>query len=430
MSRMWRSKVASRTPTQSVPKFTSLVIDDLSDDGRGVSRLQNKVIFVSDALPGEEVKVEVVKTTGKFLEGRTQKVVTPSSDRATPFCPSYSKCGGCQLQHLDYDAQIDFKRDRLKNLLTRQGVTSPQIEEVTSSSTTYRRRARIGIQYGAKGAIIGFRGYRSKRVVDIPQCDLLSAPLARVFALLRPILQQQRVISHVDLYGLDNECVGVHVRAVKQINAATLERLECLENIQLKLSYDDGLSIDTPWSLMHSGVSVDIGHHDFIQANGQVNQAMIDLSVRWLRERNEQNILELFSGLGNFSFALAKEFSNILSVEGSEEMTARAAETAEREGIQNISFQTMNLFDKNLQLPMEADAALIDPPRDGAYEVVKKFVEAKFLRTIIYVSCDPATFARDAQILEAGGYQLARLSLLDMFPQTLHSESVAMFIKK
>jgi len=117
------------------------------------------------------------------------------------------------------------------------------------------------------------------------------------------------------------------------------------------------------------------------------------------------------------------------ALEGSEEMTRRAAATAEHESIQNIHFQTMNLFDNNLQLPTEADAALIDPPRDGAYEVVKKFVEAKKLQTIIYVSCDPATFARDAQILVAGGYQLAKLSLLDMFPQTLHSESVAMFIK-
>jgi len=429
MSRMWRSKVASRSPVEAIPKFATVTIDDLADDGRGVGRLQNKVIFVEGALPGEEVKIEVTKTKGKFLEGRAQKVVVASSERAEPFCPVYNECGGCQLQHLDYEAQVQFKLNRLQGLLERQGVSTPSIEAVSSSPTDYRRRARIGVQYSSKGTVIGFRGFRSKRVVDIPACALLAKPLADVYAALRVVLKQQKAVSHVDLYGLDHGQVGVHVRALKTLDERIVEQFTAIESTRLKISYDDGLSVDTPWSLEHSGVTVAIGQEDFIQANAQVNQTMVALAVNWLRERKAVNILELFSGLGNFSFALAREFANVVSIEGSEEMTRRAAATAEHESIQNIHFQTMNLFDNNLQLPTEADAALIDPPRDGAYEVVKKFVEAKKLQTIIYVSCDPATFARDAQILVAGGYQLAKLSLLDMFPQTLHSESVAMFIK-
>jgi len=429
----------------SQPPSTEFIVDNLSHDGHGVARNDGKVCFIKGALPGETVKAHITQRKSSHDHADLIEIITASNERTTPFCPLINQCGGCQLQHLDHAAQVAYKQANTLDLIKRQSGLTPKtiLQPIVGSPTGYRRRARLAVYTPNKGRpVVGFREALGHQIIAIDHCPVLDPLLQDLPATLNEIvakLQRPKVIGHIELavVDVDNQPRPLlHIRSTDYLAPEDFELLKGVaqqHQIQISLHYgdkgyedithntDNCIHVSNPPLAMHYRGG------DFMQANQTINERMVAQIVEWMKPV-EGKLLDAFCGLGNFSLALAKQGHHVIGVEGNPEMVQRAQNNAQLNGVA-VEFMCRDLMGDNKQLARKKfNAMVLDPPRDGARALIEEMVKKKIPR-IAYVSCNPATLARDAAALAQNGYQLDTCGIADMFPQTSHMEAMALFIR-
>ena len=427
------------------------VIESSSHDGRGVARIDGKATFVHGALPGERVRLRVVRHHRNFDEAETEAVLEPSADRVEPACPRFGVCGGCSLQHVAPVAQIESKQQALLDALRHIGQLEPErvfAPIVGSSPWGYRRKARLGVKYvGKKGKVlVGFRERSSSFVTDTERCPVLHPRVGEALAALATLIGDLDIrerVPQVEVAMGDERCILVF-RVLAPPSAGDAERLRSFGAAHGFVVYlqEGGLDsirpLDPPgvqltYALPEFDVELEFRPGDFTQVNFEVNRLMVARAVELLRPQPQERVLDLFCGLGNFTLPLARRAAEVVGVEGEAGLVKRARANALRNGIGNARFYTANLYgalDAEPWLRERFEAALLDPPRTGAVEVLPLLPRLGVER-LVYVSCYPGTLARDAaELVQRHGYRLAGVGAMDMFPHTAHVESIAVFERR
>ncbi|WP_428036136.1 23S rRNA (uracil(1939)-C(5))-methyltransferase RlmD [Amphritea sp.] len=433
----------ARKPAHPLPADpVELNIDSLSYDGRGVGRYQGKTAFIANALPGEQVLARLTEEKARFYQGHADTVISPSKHRIEPACPHYQQCGGCDLQHLDNQAQLELKQTQVLEQLERIGHTKPANirAPLTAVSWHYRRSARIGINQLADGEpIIGFRRRGSHLLTQIDSCAVLDARVSDIFSRVREALRDSgdiRYITQLDL-NLGDQDGYLSLRLKRRLTDEHLEIFtELADHYSLNLQYQviGAEQSDAPAQLSsyHLGEQVlAFRPGDFIQVNASINQQMISEACQLLDLKPEDRVLDMFCGLGNFSLPVAHSGALVTGVEGSLSMVEQAQRNAQQNQLHHCRFFCANLADdlKGLQwFKQDYNKIIIDPPRTGAASLIPQICRLK-PELILYISCNPGALARDSQLLNEEGYQLQEFLVMDMFPQTHHVESMALFVR-
>lgn len=421
-------------------KHQLLTIERLDHHGDGVGFLQKKPVFVPGTLPGEQALVQLTEQKRQYARGQLIKLDNQAAQRIEPGCPLYQQCGGCSLQHLDHQAQVAHKQQTLNELMQKfAGDEITQSTPIEDAAWHYRRRARISLQVDKKGALaMGFRARQRSAIITVNQCPVLSAPLNRLLSSLRPCLESlrgRRVLGHLDVIDADNTSV-VSLRTTKGLHnddrhalMAWAQTQDCTLYLYQGDMAPERLVGPAPYYNV-AGCQLAFAPSDFIQVNAKVNQEMVGQALDWLALEQDDRVLDLFCGLGNFSVPMAKRVKHVVGIEGVQAMVDQAADNAAKNGCENAEFYQADLNSDALMgewAQQDFTKILLDPARAGAAGVID-FVAQSKASHIVYVSCNPATLARDARVLLDNGYQLVTLGMLDMFPQTGHMESMALFM--
>ncbi|MCU7986406.1 MULTISPECIES: 23S rRNA (uracil(1939)-C(5))-methyltransferase RlmD [unclassified Shewanella] len=427
----------------------SLSVEQLDHLGAGIAQHQGKVVFIPGALPDETVTVQLTEQKKNYARAKLIKVDSSSPERVEPECPHYHTCGGCDLQHMSLSGQREHKEAALLDIMAKfagaeGGTLSPAL---TGEGWHYRRRARLATLFdkNTKHLSLGFRAASSSSVVPISQCLVLAKPLSDLivpFAKLLNQLSAKASLGHLELIAADNGHFAV-LRITKALNDKDLAKLSAfaeLHQIHICLQDNEGLFQGVGAELVlpvyqlldenaqSDAVSLSFTPGNFVQVNGQINKAMVAQAMDWLAPAPDERILDLFCGMGNFSLPLAKMGADVIGVEGVAEMVTQARVNAKANNLDKLTFYHGDLSaDLSLEPWMgKIDKLLLDPARAGAFESLQWLKKMK-PRKVVYVSCNPASLARDSAVLLERGYRLQQLGLIDMFPQTHHIEAMALF---
>lgn len=439
--------MSRRRKRKKQPDCGTVEITDLASNGRGVGHVEGKAIFVDDTLPGERALYRPRKVKRDYEEAEMATLFSASPERATPRCAHFGLCGGCVLQHAAPEAQVAFKQRQLLDALERVGGVSPArlLEPLTASRWSYRRRARLGVKYVPKkgGTLVGFRERGTPFIAQLSRCEVLVPDVGdRLTELARLIddLSIRASIPQIEVAAGDNYTALVF-RVLQEPSPADRARLaeySQASGFALYLQPGNATTIapltDVSEPLYYDLPAYDarlyFEPHDFVQIHGEINRKMVDAALANLDVQMHETVLELFSGLGNFSIPLARRARKVITVEGDGGLVARARANARANGAHNVAAHVDNLFEPAAQptwRPSRVDKVLLDPPRSGATEALGHIAAAGASR-IAYCSCHPATLARDAATLVGEhGYRLAAAGVMDMFPHTAHVESMAVF---
>ena len=428
----------------------SAEIESLSHEGRGVTRIEGKTTFVHGALPGEEVMFKFTRTHKRYDEGMVEEVLRASEHRVEPKCPHFSVCGGCNLQHMDSNEQINFKQSVLLEHFEHIGNVEAEeiLEPLTGPVWGYRHKARLGVKNVPKKGrvLVGFREKFSSFIAPMESCVILHEKVGQSLMDFSALIESLSIKDKVPQIEV---AVGDSATALifRVLEAPTSEDLNKLIDfgktkdfqiyIQPKgpdtvtLLYPDEAELS--YKLADHDVDFYFKPNDFTQINVEINKKMINRAIEFLELDGSEKILDLFCGLGNFTLPISRKVKEIIGVEGDDSLVERAKINAERNGITNAQFYTADLTKDVTQMPwMEVvpDKVLIDPPRSGAIDVIPQIM--KFApKRIVYISCHPATLARDAGVLVNDfGYKMKKAGVMDMFPHTAHVESIAVFDKE
>lgn len=436
---------------QSLPQHpVTANIVDLTHEGVGVARIDGKAVFIDQALPGEDVQFLYTERKRNYDRGKLQQIDKPSALRVVPGCPHFGICGGCSLQHLQPEQQIHFKQKILLDNLQRIGHVQPEHvrEAITGPTWGYRRKARLGLKYVDKKEklIIGFREQASRYLADLSVCKVLHPSVGESLEKIASKIRQlscYRAVPQIEV-AIGDEVTALVIRHLQPLTDADKQHLTELgsENgfaIYLQPGGPDTVAAFWPetatlhYSLPEYGLRYDFLPTDFVQVNAEINHKMIRAVIQSLDLQPEHRVLELFCGLGNFTLPIAQRCQHIIAVEGDAGLVQRARENAVRNGIGNAEFHVTDLMQALPQLPwwhnQRFDRIFLDPPRSGASEALPVIAQLQPAR-IVYVSCNPATLARDAGVLcQEQGYRLLEAGVMDMFPHTAHVESIAVFVR-
>lgn len=423
-----------------------LRIDSLDAEGRGVARnAEGKVVFVEGALPGEEVDFQVLRKKSSFEIGRLTKVLGGSSSRQAPRCPHFGVCGGCSLQHTDARTQMAAKQRWLEENLARIGNVEAEtlLPIVYGEEWHYRRRARLGARYVPKkgGAMVGFREKRSSYITDMRECHVLPPQVSALILPLRALVESLSVrarLPQIEVAVGDNATVLVirHLDPLTGNDEALIGSFAERHGIPIWLQPGGPDSAhpfhpresELYYGLPEFGLRLAFRPTDFTQVNHGVNRVLVSRAIRLLDPQPGERIADLFCGLGNFSLPLATRGAQVVGFEGASDLVERARQNATLNKLA-VQFEVMNLVQPNLDPYAPFEKLLIDPPREGAVGIVKA-LPAAWPQRIVYVSCDPATLARDAGVLvHAKGFRLSAAGVVNMFPHTAHVESIALFVR-
>ncbi|MBW3694102.1 23S rRNA (uracil(1939)-C(5))-methyltransferase RlmD [Vibrio sp. T187] len=428
--------------TQFETKHQSVLVERMDHNGAGIAHQGKMPVFIDGALPGEQVVVQLTESKSKYARAKLIKILKPSDKRIEPFCPHFNQCGGCHLQHLDYASQLEHKGQSLSHLMNLYTTDETEkAEAVTGEEKGYRRRARISLFVDKKTNKLqfGFRKKQSKQIENITDCAVLEPSLNALLPKLKTLLNtfsNLTSLGHVELVLSDTGPVIVlrHMKTLADKDQQALVELALAHHATLFSMPENAklvlLAGDEP-SYSETGVKLPFSPSHFIQVNQQVNQKMVAQAIEWLNPTEGERVLDLFCGLGNFSLPLAKKAQHVVGVEGVDEMVQQAAANAKVNGLSNVEFYQANLEETLSSQPWareKFDKVLLDPARAGASGIVDQ-ISALGAHSVVYVSCNPATLARDSESLKKQGYQLTKLGMLDMFPHTSHLESMALFVK-
>lgn len=438
-----------------------VTIESLDQEGRGIAHVGGKVIFIEGAITGERVTYSSCRKKPSFEMAQVDQIIKQSFMRVQPKCAHFGVCGGCSMQHLNARAQVSAKQRVLEDNLARIGKVNPEniLPAIYGEAWGYRQRARLSVRHVIKKnkTLVGFHEKRRSYVADMQYCEILAPKIARLLPLLARM------------------CESLTIRdALPQIEVAVGEHVDVLVlRIMRPLSPDDEIALrkfadhhtvqfwlqtkgpetaapfyplDAPvlsYSLPEFGITMPFAPTEFTQVNADMNRIMVGRAVRLLDLQAGECVADFFCGLGNFTLPIARRGAYTLGIEGSEVLVKRALQNAQYNALSKdtaaqkirgyAEFRTMNLFEMNEVLLAQLghfDKWLVDPPRDGASELMKSITPDSAPKRIVYVSCNPATLARDAAILvHLKGYILKAAGVMNMFPHTSHVESIAVFEK-
>lgn len=434
----------------------SIAVESLDQEGRGVAHHAGKAVFIEGALPGEIVVYERRRAKARYESGRAIEILRESSSRAVPACPHAGlhtgACGGCSMQHIDARAQVAFKQRVLEDTLWHVGKVRPQqmLRPIEGPSWRYRYRARFAVRYVPKkgGVLVGFHERASSYVADIRQCEIVPKKASELLLPLRALVESLSIrerLPQIELAADANETLVLVFRVLQPPSAEDLSLL--LEfgrthavGIWLQPAGPDSAApIDEQQpqqlelTLPEFGVALPFRPTEFTQVNHQVNQALVSRAVSLLAPRADEVVVDFFCGLGNFTFPLATRAATVVGIEGNAALVerARAAPIANR---QRVEFEASNLFDFTpeawqalQQRHGMVGKVLIDPPREGAIAIAHVLAAAPTRPArVVYISCNPATLARDCGLLvNQGDWRLRAAGIVNMFPHTSHVESIA-----
>lgn len=448
-------------PTRASREQLELEIESLDLEANGVARHDGKVVFVRGALPGERVRAELIRSKPRFSTAETVEVLRASSIRVTPACPHFGVCGGCSMQHVDPAAQVAIKQRALEDQLQHIGNVQPEVllRPVAGPAWGYRYRARLSVRHVPRkgGVLVGFHERGSSYVADMSECRVLPPEVSLLLLPLRALVGELSIrdrLPQIELAcGLraDGQLLIALVLRVldppdeqdraRLCDFARTRRVELWlqprgpDSIEL-LCDEQGLPgiSGLAYRLPEFDVTMPYRPTDFTQVNHSINEVLVRRAVRLLDPQSEDRVADLFCGLGNFSLPLARRSREVIGIEGSRALVERADASARVNGLADrCHFQVANLFEAD-EVSWRGlghfDRVLIDPPREGAVELCKAIGACRDQAPIriVYVSCNPATLARDAAVLvHTAGYRLSAAGIVNMFPHTSHVESMAVF---
>jgi 23S rRNA (uracil1939-C5)-methyltransferase len=420
-------------------------IESLDREGRGVAHVEGKAVFVDGAIPDELVEYAAYRKKPAWEAAQIVRIEKESAARASPRCAFFGTCGGCSMQHVEERAQVAAKQRVLEDALWHIARLRPEtlMRPLYGLSWGYRHRARLSVRWVPKkgGSLVGFRERKSSFVTDMTSCEILPPKVSGLIQPLRALvdsLVMQGRVPQIEV-AVGEELTVLVLRVLVTPEAADCDRLKQFaerHGVQLWLQPAGPDSAQPFWppdapdlyyTLPEYRLRVAFGPTDFTQVNHAVNRLLVGRALSLLDPRPGDRITDFFCGLGNFTLPIARCGAEVLGIEGSAPLLARARENARTNGLA-CRFEAADLFDAAAcsRLP-DCDKALLDPPREGAIELVKSFAPHP-PRRIVYVSCDPATLARDSAVLvQVQGYRLAAAGVINMFPHTSHVESIALF---
>ena len=441
-----------------------VIIESLDHEGRGIAHADGKVIFIEGALTGERVTYSSYRKKNNFEQAQVEKILKQSFMRVQPKCSVFGVCGGCSMQHLDARAQVDVKQRVLEDNLQRIGKVKPEVilPAIYGQPWGYRQRARLSVRHVLKKGktLVGFREKNGKYVADMQHCEILTPKIAALLPLLGELNEK---FTRRDIIPQIEVAVGEHVDVLV---LRILDALTPSDETLIKQFADEHqvqfwtqtkgpetvipfYPLDAPplsYSLPEFGITMPFAPTEFTQVNSDMNRLMVGRAIRLLDPQPGERIADFFCGLGNFTLPIARSGAQVTGIEGSEALVRRARQNAEYNGLDKsslslrgrdgagVEFRMMNLFEMDESVLAglgKMDKWLVDPPRDGAIELMKSISDETAPRRIVYVSCSPATLARDAEVLvHMKGYQLKKAGVMNMFPQTSHVESIAVFTRE
>lgn len=427
--------------------MTAVTIESLDREGRGVAHVEGKALFVEGALPGEYVSCSIYRDKRSFSLAQAQSVHKASPSRVEPACRYYGVCGGCSMQHMDMGAQVAAKQRVLEDCLWHISRLRAEVmlSPIYGPGWRYRRRARLSVRHVEKkgGVLIGFHERHSSFVADMLSCEVLPETLSARIPELRRLIDELSIrerIPQIEFAGGES-LIALVLRVLDPPSAKDKARLrdfaaECGFQLWLQPGGPDSARPLWPldpapldYSLPEFDVRIRFAPTDFIQVNFAVNRMLVRRALRLLEPGPGDQVADFFCGLGNFSLPIARCGASVHGVDADMQLVKRAAENARLNGLQRLCrFKTGNLFEARACAGYERfDKLIIDPPREGAIELVKS-LQGPAPARIVYVSCDPATLARDAAVLvHKQGFRLAAACVANMFPHTSHIESLALF---
>jgi 23S rRNA (uracil1939-C5)-methyltransferase len=438
---------------QRLPQMPAeATIERFAHDGRGIAQLDGKVTFISGALPQEKVLFRYLSRQRHFDEGRAVEVLQSAPERVTPRCIHADICGGCSLQHLDNNAQLALKQGMLLEQIQHIAQTKPQFiaEPLRSSISGYRHKARLGVRHvpSKGGILVGFREEKNRYLADLSRCDVLHPSVGERFLELRECLNTLDSKLHIPQIevAIGDDQTACVIRHLEPLSADDQARLIAFAQQHQIAFYTQAKGIDSITALWPSNlpldglyyrhpdydVTVHFAPSDFTQINPNINRQMVKQALEWLGATANDEVLELFCGLGNFTLPLARTVKQVTAVEGDAHLVSRAKNNALSHHLYNIDYYVANLVDSQSNadwLQRDYRYILLDPPRSGAQEILQS-LSLQHTENIVYISCNPATLARDVGFLvQQRGFRLARLGVMDMFPQTAHVESMALLTR-
>lgn len=440
-------------------------IESLDAEGRGVGHQKNpdgsngKVIFVEGALPKERVRFESWRKKKSWEAAKMTALLKESVLRVRPRCPHFGVCGGCSMQHMEPSAQVAVKQRVLEDGLWHIGRVRPErmLSPVYGPFWGYRYRARLSVNYVPKkgGILIGFRERQSRYVADMTSCAVLPQSISDMLLPLRALIASLSIYDRIPQIELaigedgQKELIALVLRIMAPLSLEDENRLKAFADqygvqFWLQTKGPDTVTLFYPetaylqYSFPEFNVTMPFKPSDFTQVNYHINRVLVAKAVRLLDIEPDERIGDFFCGLGNFTLPIARSAKTVIGMEGSASLTERAKAAAKQNGLADkTDFYTCNLFEMNEEKWIAAgkfDRILLDPPRDGALALCQTIAQlsgghmAFKPKRIVYVSCNPATLARDAGILvNEGGYRLRLAGVVNMFPHTSHVESMAVF---
>ena len=431
-------------------------IESLDQEGRGVAHFDGKVIFIEGALTGEVVGYSPYRKKPSFELAQVTQIYKPSSVRVQPKCAHFGVCGGCSMQHLEAGAQVAVKQRILEDSLWHIGKVKAEtiLPPIHGQAWGYRQRARLSVKHVIKKGktLVGFHEKRSSYVADMQHCEILAPKIAGLIPLLAELIEGLSIrerLPQIEV-AVGEQVDALVLRVMEPPSAsdeAALRAFADKHGIQFWLQSKGPETVvpfhplaapQLTYTLPEFGIEMPFSPVEFTQVNSALNRVMVGRALRLLDPKPGERIADFFCGLGNFTLPIARSGAQVLGVEGSAALVKRAQQNAAHNGLTgNTEFRAMNLFEMDEAAFAKLgrfDKLLIDPPRDGAIELVKSLGcvngGGEHAPRIVYVSCNPATLARDAQVLvQVQGYTLKAAGVMNMFPHTSHVESIALFEK-
>jgi 23S rRNA (uracil1939-C5)-methyltransferase len=424
-------------------------VESLDHEGKGVARLGGKTVFVEGALPGEVVEYASLRRKPTYEIGVTERVLSESPYRVTPRCRYFGVCGGCSMQHLEPSAQTAIKQRVLEDALWHIGRLRPELiyAAIQGPAWRYRHRARLSARLVPKkgGVLVGFHERRSSYVADMESCEVLPANVAAILPELRRLIGRLSIRDRLPQieFAAGNGTTALVLRILEPLTDAdkvVIRQFAECRGMQIYLQaggpdtaagfHPDG-ELRLGYTLAEFGIRIEFRPTDFTQVNHAMNAILVRRAVQLLDPRPGERVADMFCGLGNFTLPIARRGPGVLGIEGNPGLIERARANAAMNGLEErVRFEAADLFEMDgatLAGLGAFDKMLIDPPREGAIELVKSIEDERPWR-IVYVSCNPATLARDAAVLvSAKGYRLRGAGIANMFPHTSHVESIALF---
>lgn len=442
-----------------VAEIKSAQIESLDQEGRGVAHVEGKAIFIDGALPTETVTYQSHRIRDSFEVANVVDIQTPSAQRVTPKCAHYGKCGGCKLQHFDADAQVAAKQQLLIDDFKHIGKVAPLevMPPLNGPSWGYRHKARLSARFVHKKErmLVGFHEKGTRYVADMDSCEVLVPEVSDLIVPLQTVLAQLSIREHIPqielavgeaVQGSDHPVIVLILRIMETLSAADEVMLKTFaetQQVQIWTQTKGPDTIKAFWPLAGDALQYALPEfnlvypfkpNEFTQVNPAINRMMVSRAIALLNPQMGEKIIDFFCGIGNFTLPIARSGASVLGIEGLSNLVDRANEGAMLNKLENVQFAVSDLFKmtpESLTALGKQDKWLVDPSRDGAFELVKAIDETNAPEVIVYVSCNPATLARDAGVLvNDKGYQMTKAGVINMFPHTAHIESIALFERK